>query len=186
MMKRQQILYPYLRLIKTLIKAKFGSSLNINEESVLKMRVFFGDIDFYPELNNGRHLTLMDIGRLDLAERIGLLRIVHKQKWGFAVAGASVRYRHRLKALKPFRLHTRIVTIDDRWFYFHQSTVQKGKIHSSALVRAGITSKQGLVPVKKVLDALGMIDWNPGMPEWVKAWSEAEELRPWNSAIQGH
>ena len=174
-------MYPYLRLFQTLIKAKFGSSLSMDEEGVLKMRVFFGDIDFYPELNNGRHLTLMDIGRLDLAERIGLLRIVHKQKWGFAVAGASVRYRHRLKAFKPFRLHTRIVAIDNRWFYFHQSTVRKGKIHSSALVRAGITSNQGLVPVKEVLDELGMSDWNPDMPKWVKAWAEAEELRPWDN-----
>jgi hypothetical protein len=52
------------------------------------------------------------------------------------------------------------------------------------LVRAGITSNQGIVPVKEVLDELGMSDWNPEMPKWVKAWSEAEELRPWNNAIQ--
>ncbi len=177
-------MYPYLRLFKILIKAKFGSSLHIGEESVLKMQVFLGDIDIYPELNNGRHLTLMDMGRMDLAQRTGLLRVVHRQQWGFAVAGASVRYRNRLKAFKCFRLHTRIIAIDDRWFYFHQNTIRKGKIHSSALVRAGITSKQGLVPVKKVLDALGMSDWDPGMPEWVKAWSEAEELRPWDSERQ--
>ena len=177
-------MYPYLKLFKILIKAKFGSSLNIDEESVLKMRVFLGDIDIYPELNNGRHLTLMDMGRLDLAQRTGLLRIVHWQKWGFAVAGASVRYRHRLKAFKRFELRTRIVAIDDRWFYFLQNTIRKGNIYSSALVRAGITSKQGLVPVRKVLDALGEPDWNPSMPKWVKAWSEAEELRPWDSERQ--
>jgi len=145
------------------------------------MRVLFGDIDFYPELNNGRHLTLMDMGRLDLAERMGLLRIVHKQKWGLAVAGASVRYRHRLKAFKRFYLHTQIIAIDDRWFYFHQTIVRKGQIHSSALIRAGITNREGIVPVKKVLDFVGMSDWDPGMPEWVKAWTEAEELRPWNN-----
>jgi acyl-CoA thioesterase FadM len=157
--------------------------MRLDEESMLKMRVLFGDIDFYPELNNGRHLTVMDMGRLDLAAKTGLLRIVHKKKWGLAVAGASVRYRHRLKAFQSFRLYTRIVALDDRWFYFHQSIVRKGKIHSSALVRAGITRKNGLVPVKEVLDVLGMSDWDPGMPEWVKAWTEAEELRPWDNAI---
>ncbi|KPL13359.1 MAG: hypothetical protein AMS26_14785 [Bacteroides sp. SM23_62] len=177
-------MYPYLRLFQILIKARFGPSMNVNDASVLKLRVFLGDLDFYPELNNGRHLTLMDLGRLDLAMRTGLMRTVRKQKWGLVVAGASVRYRHRLKAFKRFQLHTRIVAIDARWFYFHQSTIRKGNIHSSALVRAGITSKQGLVPVKKVLDALGVSDWNPGMPEWVKAWSEAEELRPWESEKQ--
>jgi acyl-CoA thioesterase FadM len=177
-------MYPYLRLCQTLIKAKFGSKLTLDNEGLLKMRVFPGDIDIYPELNNGRHLTIMDLGRLDLAQRTGLLRTVHEQKWGFAVSGASVRYRHRLKAFRRFQLHTRIVATDDRWFFFHQYTVRKGKTHSSALVRAGITSKQGLVPVKKVLDALGIPDWNPGMPKWVEAWRGAEELRPWDSEIQ--
>ena len=173
-------------MLHTLIRAKFGSSLNLDEESVLNMRVFQGDLDFYPELNNGRHLTLMDMGRLDLAARSGLLQIVHKKKWGLAVAGASVRYRHRLKAFQSFRLYTRIVALDERWFYFHQSTIRKGKIHSSALVRGGIISKKGLVPAQEVLDAIGMSDWKPGMPEWVKAWIEAEELRPWDNAIQDH
>jgi acyl-CoA thioesterase FadM len=173
-------LYPFLRVTGVLLRAKFGSSKDISEKSVLKMRVFLGDIDFYPELNNGRHLTLMDMGRLDLAMRTGLLRIVHEQGWGLAVGGASVRYRHRLKAFKPFWLHSRIVAVDDRWFYFHQNTIRQGKIHSSALVRAGITSKQGIVPPGKVLEALGRPDWNPGMPQWVKAWTEAEELRPWD------
>lgn len=174
-------MYPYLRLCKILIKARYGPPLHLSEESVLKMRVFSGDMDIYPELNNGRHLTLMDLGRMDLAQRTGLLRLVHKKKWGFAVAGASVRYRHRVKAFRGFKLHTRVAAMDGRWFYFHQNTIRKGILHSSALVRAGITSKQGLVPVKTVLDALGMSDWDPGMPAWVKAWSEAEELRPWDS-----
>jgi len=178
-------MYPYLRLCKNLIKAKFGAPMDIDETGVLKMRVCPGDVDFYPELNNGRHLTLMDLGRLDLAARTGLLKAVHKKKWGLAVAGASVRYRRRLKAYNSFRLHTRIVALDERWFYFHQYTVRKGKIHSAALIRAGITSGSGLVPVKKVLDLLGRSGWNPGMPAWVKAWSEAEELRPWEDEIIG-
>jgi acyl-CoA thioesterase FadM len=147
---------------------------------VLKLRVFFGDIDIYPELNNGRHLTLMDMGRLDLAQRTGLLRLVHRQKWSFAVAGASVRYRHRLKFLKGYRLHTRIAATDDRWFYFHQNTIRKGKIHSSALIRAGIINKKGIVPVKTVLEKMGAQDWDPGIPDWIEAWAKAEELRPWD------
>lgn len=177
-------MYPYLRLFRLLVNAKRRESLSLGDTSVLQMRVFLGDMDIYPELNNGRHLTMMDLGRMDLAQRTGLLRVVHEQKWGFAVSGASVRFRHRLKALKPFLLHTRVVAIDDRWFYFHQYTVRKGKIHSSALVRAGVTSKQGLVPVKKVLERLGMPDWNPGMPDWIRAWSEAEKLRPWDNEIE--
>jgi acyl-CoA thioesterase FadM len=161
-----------------MIKAKFQPPMSVDDESILKMRVLFSDIDIYPELNNGRYLTLMDLGRLELAQRTGLWRAVRQKKWGLAVAGASIRYRHRLKAFRRFQLHTRIVAADKRWFYFHQYTSRKGKTYSSALVRAGITSKQGLVPVRKVLEALEVPDWDPGMPEWVEAWSQAEELRP--------
>jgi len=52
------------------------------------------------------------------------------------------------------------------------------------LWRAAITSKEGIVPPRKVLEALGQpaSDWNPGMPEWVRAWAEAEELRPWDGS----
>jgi hypothetical protein len=31
------------------------------------------------------------------------------------------------------------------------------------------------------LEALGNPGWDPGIPQWVKAWSEAEDLRPWDS-----
>lgn len=159
--------------------------MDISDESVVKMRVFSGDIDFYPELNNGRHLTLMDLGRLDLAMRSGLLKVVHKRKWALAVAGVSVRYRHRLKACKRFNLHSRIIAVDSRWFYFLQSTIREGEIHSSALVRGGITNNQGIVSPKQVLTALGKSDWNPGMPQWVMAWAHAEEMRPWGEAPVG-
>jgi acyl-CoA thioesterase FadM len=173
-------MYPYFRLIRILLKAKYGAKLQLYDKSIVTMRVFVCDIDIYPELNNGRHLTIMDMGRMDLAQRTGLLRTVHKKKWGLAISGASVRFRHRLKAFVRFQLHSQIVATDDRWFYFHQYTMCKGKIHSAALIRGAITSKQGLVPVKQVMDALGMSDWKPSMPEWVEAWSKAEELRPWN------
>jgi len=171
-------LYPYLRLFKTLVKAHLKSPMSVDDESVLKMRVFFSDMDFYPELNNGRYLTLMDLGRIELALRTGLWRTVRQKKWGLVVAGASIRYRHRLKAFRRFNLHTRIVAADDRWFYFHQYTSRKGKTYSSALVRTGITSKLGVVPVRRVLEALGMPNWNPGMPPWVEAWINAEKLSP--------
>ena len=37
---------------------------------------FLGDIDVYPEVNNGRHLVFCDLARYDIAFRIGLFRYV--------------------------------------------------------------------------------------------------------------
>ena len=172
-------MYPYLRLAKVIVAANFGRRLDFRQESALRLFVWPGDIDVYPEVNNGRHLTLMDLGRIDLAARSGFLKITHKNGWSFTAAGASVRFRRRMRPLRHFTLRTQLLGHDDRWFYFDQRTEQGGRTCSAALVRAGIASRQGLVPVAEVLEAVGVGGWNPPLPAWVAAWIAAEAQRPW-------
>ncbi len=172
-------MYPYLRIIKLFATKKYRKPLTIGDESVLKMRVHLGDIDPFMELNNGRHLTMMDFGRFDFAMRSGLISVVKKQGWGFAVAGSSVRYRHRLRLFQKYTLHSKVVGWDERWFYFHQKIISKGKIHSSALVRTAVTSKNGIVNTNRVFDAMGYNSTGNNVPNWVRAWAEADKLRPW-------
>lgn len=173
------IMYPYLRFAKVFVRAQWGHRLKIDDVGRLKMRVWPGDIDFYPEMNNGRHLTLMDLGRIDLAVRTGLMKTARRMGWGFVVAGASVRFRRRLRPFSGFTLLTRLLGRDGRWFYFHQRTVRDGRTCSSALVRAGLTSKAGLVAVSDVLAAMGAGDWASDLPDWVRAWIASDELRPY-------
>jgi acyl-CoA thioesterase FadM len=172
-------MYPYFRVFKLLAIAKRKPRLNVMDESVLKMRVWPGDIDVFKELNNGRHLTMMDFGRFDLASRSGLLNLVRKKGWGLAVAGASVRYRHRLHLFNKFTLHTQVAGWDDRWFYFHQQIIRNNKIHSAALIRTAVTSSNGIVSIREVIKELGLKIEQKPLAKWVKAWAEADELRPW-------
>lgn len=173
-------MYPYLRFVRLSVKNAFKKKkVSINDESILSMRVCLADIDPFMELNNGRHLTIMDFGRFDLAMQSGLLRVVKQNNWGLAVAGASVRYRHRLKYGQKFKLHSHVVGFDNRWFYFHQKTVRKDKIHSAALVRTAVTSKDGIVGTRRVMDAMKIDHIKYHVPDWVKAWAESDEMRPW-------
>lgn len=173
-------MYPYLRLIRLVVKNKFNhKKIYMGDDSILPMRVGLVDIDPFLELNNGRHLTLMDFGRFDLAMRSGLMKVVKDNKWGLAVAGASVRYRHRLKYGQKFILHSSLVGYDEKWFYFHQKTVRNDKIHSAALVRTAVTSKDGIVSSEKVLKEMGYTDISYNVPHWVTAWAESDEIRPW-------
>lgn len=172
-------MYPYLRLLKLFATKKTREKLTIGDESILPMRVCLVDIDPFMELNNGRHLTMMDFGRFDLALRSGLLTVVKQKGWGLAVAGASVRYRHRLKLMQKYALYSQVVGYDEKWFYFHQKTIRQGKIHSSALVRTAVTSNKGIVNTTEVLEAMGYDNIDQTVPEWVAAWAAADELRPW-------
>jgi acyl-CoA thioesterase FadM len=172
------LMYPYFRLLRVLARARSGHRLDLDGKSVLTFRAWPGDIDIFPEMNNGRQLTVMDLGRFDLGARTGLNRLAHRRKWGFAVAGASVRYRRRIRPFRKFSLSTRLLGFDERWFYFIQEYRCGDILCSSALIRAGVTSRSGLVSTAEVLEAMGAGDWNPELPGWVRAWIEADDRRP--------
>ena len=172
-------MYPYIKLAITLIRARSRPKLDINEESVLHCRAGITDIDMFMELNNARYFHYMELGRWDYSLRVGFIDIMRKNKWGIAVGGASIRYRRRIPFLKKFTLTTSMLCHDQRWFYFLQETHIGEKICSSALIKAGVTSKDGLVAATEVASAMGHEDWGEEIPRWVQAWIDAEGQRPW-------
>ena len=90
----------------------------------------------------------------------------------------SIRYRRRIPFLAKFELTTKMICHDGRWIYFLHEFYRKNKICASALLKVGITSKQGLVPAPQVAKAMGIGNWGDEMPEWVTAWIEAEGNLP--------
>src|SRR3712207_9518184 len=74
------------------------------------------DLDVFGELNNGRALTLYDLGRLPWSARIGLTRVLRAQRWQIAVAGASVRYRRRVHRSEERRVGKECRS---RWSPYH-------------------------------------------------------------------
>jgi acyl-CoA thioesterase FadM len=120
----------------------------------------------------------MDLGRYDLAARTGLMKMARRKGWLFVVAGGSVRYRRRLPPFGRFLLRTSLVGHDGRWFYFIQEFVRRGQLAAQAVVRAGLRTEKELIPSETVLKAFGRERWSPSLPEWVRAWIEAEEARP--------
>ncbi|MCU7841469.1 MAG: thioesterase family protein [Candidatus Thiodiazotropha sp. (ex Troendleina suluensis)] len=174
-------MYPFLKLTATLLKAKYRSKLNPREKSVLNFRTGMSDIDMFMELNNARYFNYMELGRWDYSFRVGFVSLMKTNNWGVAVGGASIRYRRRIPLFSKFSLSTQIICHDGRWFYFLQETHLNNKICSSALMKVCVTSKQGLVPATEVINNFNSDDFTEDMPEWVKAWIEAESQRPWLS-----
>ncbi len=172
-------MYPWWRLAKLAITRKFRKPLGVNDISIIKSRVCLTDIDPFMEMNNGRYLTLFDFGRYDVAWRTGLWKALKKHGLGFMVAGISIRYRYRLRLFARFEIHSRVVAMDERWIYFEQKFISKGKLHTAALVRTAITSPQGLVPTKKVMEIMGLENVSLPVPEWIEHWAESDQMRPW-------
>ena len=111
-------MYPYFRVITTLLGSRLRPNLQVGETGILKLRAGIFDIDTFGEVNNGRQLTLMDLGRYDMAVRTGLMK-------------------------------------------------------------AGVSSKGGLIPATDVLKKFPKSNWNTELPIWGRAWIDADSQRPW-------
>ncbi|MFN3614050.1 MAG: acyl-CoA thioesterase [Rubrimonas sp.] len=172
-------MYPFLRTALVMRRARRRPALPVDGLSELRLTCWPIDVDVYAEMNNGRVLTLYDLGRLDHAVRTGLTGEARRRRWGFAVGGASVRYRRRVRPFDRVTLLTRPLGRDDRWFYMHQAMRVRGEAVSAALLRLAVTTRSGIVPTDAVVASMGAPDWRPALPDWAEAWIEAEDRRPW-------
>ena len=149
-------MYPYLRYTKSIVDAvianKKGHSLDFADTSAVDIRCSVTDIDPMMEMNNGRILTVYDIGRTDFIIRTGLGRRLLKNRWSMVVAGSTIQYRKRIRLLDKVTIKTHIVAIDERWIYLEHSMWVKGKPCSSTLLRTGVTAKGRVIETKRVLD----------------------------------
>lgn len=173
-------MYPFLRLAYQFFVHRKDNPLGPLDTHVSHHICWPWDLDLWNELNNGRTLTLYDMGRLPLAQRVGLVKALKTNRWGLTMAGASVRYRRRVRAFDRVEMHSRAVCWDDRFMYLEQSMWVRGEATSHILYRSAVTSKQGIVPPARVMEALDLDPaLTPEIPDWVAAWIEAESLRPW-------
>ncbi len=177
-------MYPYLKLAAVLLKARFQSKLEIDETSTLSYRAGVTDIDVFGELNNARQLVYFELGRWEYSQRVGFISQMRKRGWGLVVGGTSIRYRRRVPLFSKFDVTTRMLCHDSRWFYFLHEIHRNSEICTSSLMKAGVTSKDGLVPATEVTAVMGRPDWGPEIPAWVNAWIEAESERPWPASTK--
>ena len=106
-------MYPLIRLFSVANKAKKAESVAVGDCVETPVRCMPWDIDVYMELNNGRVLTLYDIGRTELATRVGLIDVLRQNRWGLVVAGSTVRYRKRIRMWDHITIKSQVAGVDE-------------------------------------------------------------------------
>lgn len=178
-------MYPIVRVIKEVLKARRLPPLAPLETHVSYHRCWPQDIDQYIEMNNGRILTILDLGRTALAQRVGLLRALTLNRWGLTVAGNSVMYRKRIRPFAKFRVVSKCVGWDDKFMYLEQSLWIGADCAVQALFRTAVTDKNGIVRPARLMAEIGRSDPSPALPDWVGNWIEADKTRPWPPTDDG-
>jgi acyl-CoA thioesterase FadM len=154
----------WLRLMWCLIAARFGRTLTMpSEVSRLPFRVWPHDLDPSWHMNNGRYLTIMDLGRLDVLARSGLLRAAMRHRWTPIASGIQIRYRRELRLLQAFRLETRLVSWEKHLVVMEQRFVitsgpNSGQVAAHALFKGGLydRAQRRFVEISRLMTEIGV------------------------------
>ena len=155
------------------------------DASVLAFRVWPHDLDLSLHMNNGRYLTLMDLGRLDVLARSGLWAAIMRHKWTPIASAITIRYRRELRPFRRFRLSTRLVYWDETNVVMEQTFAivggkRDGQIAAHALFKGGLYDRAAkkFVPMSRLMDEIGARGVSPEpSPEVAAFLASDEELK---------
>jgi acyl-CoA thioesterase FadM len=142
----------------------------------LRFRVWPNDLDTNGHMNNGRYLTLLDLGRLDLLLRMGAVGPALRNKWYPVLAACQVRFRKPLNLFQEFEIVTRIAGWDEKWIYIDQKMMRGGRTVMHAFLKGVFTGGKGSVPITSLLKEMGNTEVSPPLPPAFSAWLAAERL----------
>jgi acyl-CoA thioesterase FadM len=165
----------YLRLSLVLAAALRGSPLGPLDVSRVRLRTMPGDLDLNGHMNNGRYMTLFDLGRIDLCVRNGMHRVILKNGWKPIVGSAMVRYRRSLRLGMHFQLTTRILGWDQRAVFSEHRIEDEDEVYAIGVIRGLFAGPDGLVPPERLARFVGFRGPPPPLPEAVCAWRDTEQ-----------
>lgn len=178
-------MYPYLRMVKELWKFSRSPKIGLFQTHVSHHRIWPVDLDPWRELNNGRTLTLFDLGRIPLAQRMGLVQVLRQKRWGMTVAGNSTRYRKRLTLFQRVEMRSRLIGWDQRFLYIEQALWVGEECCSHMLLRGALirlkpkAGESKIVPSSEFAAVIGHHGADPVLPDWVQAWIASDAERVW-------
>jgi YbgC/YbaW family acyl-CoA thioester hydrolase len=172
----------YLRLFLLGLRLRLaalrpGRRPSLWDEARTPFRVLPTDLDTLRHVNNGRYLTLMDLGRYDLLYGSGFWQESARRGWYAVVAAQTITYKRSLTLGERFTLHTRVLGVDERAVYMEQTFVRQGAVVARAVVQARFLRREGgQVTPEDVVAAAGGAARDLTLPGWVHEWADAVRI----------
>ena len=164
-----------LRFIKVWLQAQFGRKHpSLLADSLVHLRVWPNDLDMNIHVNNGRYLTLMDLGRMDLMFRSGAMKLWLAKGLQPLVGLSMCRHFKALTVFQPFILRTKVLGWDAKWIYFEQRFESKGQLYALGVVKGLMAGSAGPLPTAEVFAMLGITGESPALPAYVADWLSSE------------
>jgi acyl-CoA thioesterase FadM len=160
----------YFRLLLTLLRALRAPRVRPGDTVELRLRVLPTDLDLNGHMNNGRYLTLVDLGLLTVFIRSGFARLCLSKGWRPMGGGSVVYFRRALTLFQAYTLRFTIVAWDEFWNYARFEFVRDDQVCATGFVKGAAHSRAGLVRNAEIYPALGYPQPSPPLPEDLQAW----------------
>jgi acyl-CoA thioesterase FadM len=173
------------RMIRVLVMARRRSRVGALDETSLTFRVWPTDVDVLMHMNNGRYLTLMDLGRADAIVRSGVHATLKGRDWYPVVASETIRFRESLGMFTRFEIRTRTLGWDDKSFYLRQLFLLRGRVIAIGLVRVRFLKRSGgTLSATEVAQTILPGTRSPTLPEYIATWRQAESGLSHSTSIE--
>ncbi len=166
----------YFRLFITWLRAQFKPRIAPGDTIDMKLRVWPNDLDMNGHMNNGRYMTISDLGVVEYFTRTGALSAALKMGWRPVYGGALISFRRGLKPFRRYTLRFTLVCWDERWSYMRFSFQHQGRTMATGYAKGAFVGRDGLISAREFFEALGKSHESPAFPASVQAWIEADRL----------
>ena len=145
--------------------------------STIRVTTLPTDLDVLRHMNNGRYLSLFDLGRWDLLGRTGMTDAMKRNGWYAVVSAETVTFRKSLELWQRFDIESRLLGHDDKAIYLEQRAVVDGEIYARAIIRARMLKRRGgTLSHEELFAAVGRPEGLPDVEPWVREWATASAL----------
>lgn len=166
----------YFRLLRAYLYGLFGGGLHHTEPAESRFRVWFNDLDAFGHMNNGRYLQIMDVARTEWMTRMGIVAAMRRRRWSALLGGGVVRFRHSLRVAQLYRVRTRLLTWDQRWFFLEHAFIDgSDRCVAVGVTRAAMRGKGGWVPAAEIVEEVRPGAEAPPAPAYLRDWLRLEE-----------
>jgi len=166
----------YLRLLLTILKALRAPRILPDDSIELTLRVLPNDLDLNGHMNNGRYLTIVDLGLATLFIRSGFARLFFAKGWRPMGGGSIAYFRRGLTVFQRYTLRLTPVGWDEFWNYIRFEFIRNGEVCATGFMKGATAGRGGLVPNKEIYPALGYDMPSPPLPDDLKAWIVSDSL----------
>jgi len=163
----------WFRTLLVYIFSHWAPKADVMEETRLPLRVWPTDMDVAVHMNNGRYLSIADLGRWNLMIRIGFWKTMKQKGWYPVIGASKIWHRRSLQPFQKFELTTRLLFWDEKWAYFEHRFEGIGKhegtLYCKIVVKALFLHGREKVSSADLIAAFGDVGASPPIDEALTA-----------------